>query len=59
VRTASDSAVPTAVRMIYANGSRLVGNAYWSIGDVPTVEDSTLRNSVTLTFAAQPTRYAT
>jgi hypothetical protein len=59
VRAASDSAVATAVRMIYPNGSRLVGNAYWSLGDVPTIEDSTLRNSVTLTFAAQPTRYAT
>jgi hypothetical protein len=59
VRNASDSAVATAVRMIFPNGSRLVGNAFWSLGDVPTIEDSTLRNSVTLTFTGQPTRYAT
>lgn len=57
VRTASDTSTPTAVRLVFSNGSRLVGNAYWSMGDVPTIEDSTLRNSITLTFSAQPTRY--
>jgi hypothetical protein len=59
VRTASDTAVATGFRMIFPNASRLVANAYWSLREVPTVEDSTLRGEITLSFAAQPVRYAT
>lgn len=59
VRTASDTATATAVRMIFPNNSRLVANAYWSLQTVPTIEDSTLRASISLSFAADPTRYAT
>lgn len=59
VRAASDTAVPTAVRMVYPNGSRTVGNAYWSLQDVPTINDSTLRSSINLAFSAQPITYNT
>ena len=59
VRSASDSALPTGFRAVFPNGSRMVANAYWSLREVPTVEDSTLRGDITLAFAAQPMRYAT
>jgi len=59
VNTASDSAAATALRMSFPGGSKLVANAYWSLQNVPTIEDSTLRSQVALSFAAQPTRYAT
>jgi hypothetical protein len=59
VRTASEGAIATAMRMIFPNGSRLVANAYWSLQQVPTIEDSTLRASIALSFVANPTRYAT
>jgi hypothetical protein len=57
VRTASDTAVPTAVRMTFPNGSVLVANAYWSYQEVPTIEDETLRTSIDLAFVALPTIY--
>jgi Phage tail tube protein, TTP len=59
VSTASDTAAATAVRMSFPNSSKLVGNAYWSLQTVPTIEDSTLRSQINLSFAAQPTRYTT
>jgi hypothetical protein len=59
VQAASDSAVATAVRFTYPNGSKSVGNAFWSIGDLPTINDSTLRNSISLSYVAKSTRYAT
>jgi hypothetical protein len=59
VRTASETAVATGMRMVFPNGSRLLANAYWSLQEVPTIEDSTLRSQISLAFAAQPTRYAT
>lgn len=58
VRTASESAAATGVRMVFPNGSRLVANAYWSLQQVPTIEDSTLRARIDLSFLADPTRYA-
>lgn len=59
VRSASETATATAVRMIFPNNSRLVANAYWSLQTVPTIEDSTLRGSISLSFVAEPTRYTT
>jgi len=59
VTTAMDTAVPTAMRAVYPNGSRTVGNAYWSVQTTPTPEDSTLRSRVDLTFSADPITYAT
>lgn len=58
VRAASESATATAVKFTYPNGSILVANAYWSYLEVPTIQDSTLRSSIDLTFLAFPTRYA-
>lgn len=58
VRAAADSATPTAVKFTYPNGSILVANAYWSMLEVPTIQDSTLRGKIDLTFTATPTRYA-
>lgn len=59
VRTSSESASVAAVRMTFPNGSKLVAGAYWSLQQVPTIEDSTLRATVNLSFVAAPTRYAT
>jgi len=59
VRSASESATAAAVRMTFPNSSKLVANAYWSLQQVPTIEDSTLRATVNLSFVADPTRYAT
>lgn len=59
VRTASETATSAAVRMTFPNSSKLVANAYWSLQQVPTIEDSTLRATVNLSFVADPTRYAT
>lgn len=58
VRTAVDKAVATAVKLTYPNGSKTVGNAYWGLRDIPTIEDSTLRGEVSLSFSAQPITYA-
>jgi len=57
VRAAADGATATAVRFTYPNGSILVANAYWSMQEVPTIQDSTLRGRIDLTFTALPTRY--
>lgn len=59
VNSVSESAAATAVRMSFPNGSKLVANAYWSLQTVPTISDSTLRSQIDLSFASQPTRYAT
>jgi hypothetical protein len=59
VSAASDTATATALRMVLPNNSRLVANAYWSLQQVPTIEDSTLRGSISLSFVADPVRYNT
>jgi hypothetical protein len=48
-----------ALRMIFSNGSRIVANGYWSLRQVPTVEDSTLRGEISVSFFSDPTTYAT
>lgn len=57
VKDASDSATPVALRMVFASGAILVGNAYWGLQEVPTFEDSTLRGSISLSFVSVPTIY--
>jgi len=52
-------AVETAGRFVYPNGSRTLYSGFFTVGDVATVEDSTLRNRVDVSFAARPIRYAT
>jgi len=59
VLAASDAATPVALRMIFPNSSRLVSNAYWSLRAVPTVEDSTLRGEISVSFFSDPTVYGT
>lgn len=59
VRSASQSATATACRMIYPNNSRTVFNGYWTLGDINTIQDDTLRNQIVITFAATATNYAT
>lgn len=49
----------TGGRFVYPNGSRTFFSGFWTIGQVATVEDSTLRNAVNVSFAARPIRYAT
>lgn len=58
VKAVSDSSTVAAFRMVYPNNGRTVGNAYWSMSDVPTVNDSTLRTQLNLAFAALPITYA-
>jgi hypothetical protein len=57
VRAARDSKTPAALRMIFPNGARLNGNAYWGLNDVPSVRDGVLTTDITLNFAAQPMLY--
>lgn len=59
VLAASEAATPYAVRMLFPNGAKLVANAYWSLQEVPTIEDSTLRSRIDLSFSAAPKTYAT
>lgn len=59
VSSVSESSTATAMRASFPNGSKLVANAYWSLQKTPTVEDSTLRARIDVSFAAEPTRYAT
>jgi hypothetical protein len=59
VRAASESSSVSGFRMVFPNGSRLVVGAYWSLRGVPTSEDSTLRDSIDLSFVGQPSVYAT
>ena len=57
VKAASDSATPVAVKFVYPNGTVIVANAYWSLQEVPTVGDSTLRAKLNIDFTAFPTTY--
>lgn len=59
VRSAANASAPRAFRMIFPNSTRLVCNAYWSIREVPTVSDGTLRGQIDLSIVGQPTVYAT
>lgn len=57
VRTASETATPTAVKFTYPNGTVLVANAFWSYQEVPTIENETLRGRIDLAFRALPAVY--
>lgn len=58
-RAATLAATPYPVRVVFPNASRLLASAYWSLRDVPTNSDSTLRDEVVVSFANTPTLYAT
>lgn len=58
VRSASQSSTPAAIRMIFSNGNIIVANAYWSLRDMPTVNDGTLRGQIDLSMIGFPTVYS-
>lgn len=52
--------VPTALRIVYPNGGRLLANAYWSRRKTPQLaRGETIKSSIDLTYAARPIEYAT
>lgn len=59
VRAAAESGAARGMLMVFPGGGRTVGNAYWGMREIPSIEDSTLRGEVTLSFAALPQVYAT
>lgn len=53
-----EAARPTAVRMVFPDGTVIVANGYWRVQKMPTVADSTLRSRADLTLVGEPTVYA-
>lgn len=51
-------AIETGGRFTYPNGRKTYFAAFWTVGEVATIEDSTLRNRVDVSFASRPTSYA-
>jgi len=59
VEAASDAVVTTGVLIALSNGSKVVGNAYWSLQKEPTItKNEVLTSSVTLTMNSASVRYA-
>ena len=54
VKAVSDASRVAAVRVVYPGNASTLGSAYWSMADVPSIEDSTLRTKINLSFAALP-----
>lgn len=51
---------PYGLLMSFPNGSKLVSNAYWSLMRVPTMAaNAALMTQISLSYAAEPMRYAT
>lgn len=60
VRSASESSTATGVKFTFPNGSKLVANAYWSLQTTPSIgSNAPLTARIDLSYAAEPTRYAT
>lgn len=60
VTTASDASTPYGLKMSFANGSKLVANAYWSLQKVPSVnQNEAMTSQISLSYAAEPVRYST
>ena len=59
VLAADNSRTPYGLLMSFANGSKTVGNAYWSLMRIPTMNaGEALMTQVNLSYAAEPQRYA-
>ncbi|MBY0261217.1 MAG: phage tail protein [Phycisphaerales bacterium] len=58
-RTATLANAVRGLRAIWPGGSRTIFNGYFSYGEAPTTQDSTLRTSITVLGIALPTTYAT
>ncbi len=60
VKTATDARIPYGMRMTTPNGAKTVANTYWSMSPVPTVAtNDAVMTSISLSYAAEPVRYAT
>lgn len=57
VRSAAETATLTAVKFTYPTGAVLYANAYWSMQEIPTIEDSTLRGRIDLALRGMVTLY--
>ena len=58
--SAADAArSPYGLLMSFPNGSKLCGNAYWSLMKIPTMAtNEALMTQITLSYAAEPMRYS-
>lgn len=60
VVAADQARSPYGLKMQFPNGSKLVANAYWSLQKVPTMAtNDALMTQISLSYAAEPVRYAT
>ncbi len=60
VSAVAESAGVAGLRMRFPNGSRLLGNGYWSLQKTPNVtRNEALTAAVDVSYVAEPTRYAT
>ena len=60
VTVASDGTLPTGLRIIFPNASRLVANGYYSLQKTPTVAiNAPLTAQIGFSALADPVRYAT
>ncbi len=59
VTVADQSRSPYGILMSFPNGSRLLGNAYWSMQKIPGINSNeALTTQISLSYAAEPIRYA-
>jgi ribosomal protein L24 len=59
VVTADEARTPYGLRISSPNGSKLVANAYWNVQRVPQLaSNQPAKTQLTLTYAAEPVRYA-
>lgn len=60
VLAADTARSPYGLLMSFPNGSKLVANSYWSLMKVPTMAtNEALMTQISLSYAAEPVRYAT
>ena len=60
VMKADDARAPYGMILAFPNGSKTVANAYWSLMRVPTMaQNEALMTQISLSYAAEPVRYAT
>lgn len=57
---ADEARTPYGMILAFPNGSKTVANAYWSLMRVPTMaQNEALMTQISLSYAADPVRYAT
>lgn len=60
VSAADEARTPYGLLMSFPNGSKLVANSYWGLMRVPTMaQNEALMTQISLSYAAEPVRYAT